>query len=68
MTALYREANDYCQNKGQKFVPVSTDSQNFDIYSSSVNMHFRCLLPGDQELERPIVKRIPDAVIEVNRQ
>jgi len=67
MTALYREANACCQNMGKKFVPVSTDSQSFDLYSSSVNMHFRCLLAGDPELERPVIKRIPDTLIELNK-
>lgn len=67
MSSLYREANTYCQNMGKKFVPVSTDSQSFDLYSSSVNMHFRCLLANDPELERPTMKRIPDTLIEVNK-
>ena len=67
MTALYKSANDYCQKMGKKFVPVSEDSQNFDIYSSSVNMHFRCLMAGDPELERPVIKRVPDTTIEIKK-
>jgi len=56
MTGLYKEANVYCQKMGKNFIPISTDAQSFDLYSSSVNMHFRCLPAGDSELERPIIK------------
>ena len=66
MTGLYKEANTYCQNMGKKFIPVSTDSQNFDLYSSSVNMHFRCLPEGDTELARPRLQKTPDTTIEVH--
>ena len=62
---LYKEANDYCKKIGKLFVPISTESQNFDLYSSSVNMHFRCLLAGDPELDRPVMKRAPDTIIEM---
>ena len=56
MTELYKGANAYCQNMGKKFLPVASSSQDFDLYSSSVNMHFRCLPAGDPELERPVMK------------
>jgi hypothetical protein len=67
MLELYKAANRYCLGLERHFLPVSTNTVPFDQRSSSVSMNFRCLLAGDRELERPMMRIEPTTRIEVIR-
>jgi len=63
---LYKKASDYCAGQNKYFVPVSQNYINLVIgRPGNVDLTFRCLVEGDPELSRPIMKKIPDTSIEV---
>ena len=62
-------ANEYCIEKGQQMMPESetpTASLNLALGAQKheVRFVFRCLEPGDKDLQRPDVDHSPDIVIE----
>lgn len=63
---LYREANDYCVSQGRQLQPISDSGVDGQPGRALANAQvtFRCLLAGDPELSRPVLKPRPDIVIE----
>ena len=62
---LYQQANTYCHSRGLLIQPVSTNSNNGDLYQfAHAELQFRCLAAGDPEIHRPAMGRAPDVVIE----
>jgi hypothetical protein len=61
------EANDHCAKQGRVFQPM-----NFQTLSAmsgtgtetGYTVTFRCLPPGDRDLQRPVYERQPTTVIE----
>jgi predicted small secreted protein len=62
---LYKKANAFCNEHGKLMNPVSSHSEKVDQMSSSVELTFRCLLESDPEYQRPNMKPVPNASIEV---
>lgn len=58
-------ANSLCASKGQEMMPVSINSgveSGFYEYDT-VSLTFRCLDPGDPELDRPTPEPFADIII-----
>ena len=63
---LYKAAAASCAAQNKIFEPVSTNYVNLVIgRPGSSELTFRCLLEGDPELTRPIMKPVANTSIEV---
>ena len=62
---VMKEASDYCNSIGKRMLPIST-SQNDVAWGKTpaAEVQFRCLSPGDPELQRPTLQPVPTTVIE----
>jgi hypothetical protein len=60
------EANAFCEQHGRQFVPVDmqTPASRNPWGTTGYAVTFRCLLPGDPELERGGSARAPDTIVE----
>ncbi len=59
----YREANDWCKQRGLVMVPVTSDS-NDAVYGrkpAGAELVFRALPPGDPDIKRSTIER-PDYI------
>lgn len=65
--SLYKQADEWCRERGLVMVPVSEQSANSTGIGSgaSAEVVFRAVKPGDPEIRRTNLKRSPDTVIEV---
>jgi hypothetical protein len=57
----FAEANEYCASMSRKMVTTNTH----DLENSGYEVTFRCLKEGDPDLVRPMLRQVPNAVIEV---
>jgi len=63
---LYKEAGKYCVAQNKILMPVNSSSIDWAIgRPASAELTFRCLFESDTELQRPDMKRVPNASIEV---
>jgi hypothetical protein len=62
------EANQHCASLGKEILVMDVSTATTNLYGAgSASVTFRCLSPGDPELVRPDIRRVPDAVIEDRR-
>ncbi len=67
---LYLEGNQFCQDKGLEFQPLSEQGVDGIMFArnTSAQIKFRCLQKGDPELNRPTMKPVANVIIENNIQ
>lgn len=67
--ALYREANEWCTQRGLVMMPVSTDAYDPQVGKrmGSAELTFRALPPGDAEIKRPTLEK-PDYIQRVQER
>lgn len=62
------EANERCSAEGKEILVTNIASGPSSHFpGGTVNITFRCLAMGDPELQRPIYRSVPSAVIENRR-
>lgn len=63
------EANQFCEERGLKFLPMNMTEGSIPMQAAlygptKYTVTFRCLRPGDPELQRPNFQQTPNIVIE----
>ncbi len=64
------EANAYCESLGKVMMPDTIKSAPRPVFGGALpgtELVFRCLAEGDPDLRRPVMRSVPDVVIEDNR-
>lgn len=62
---VMQEASDYCNSIGKKMLPISTHENDLEFgRTPAAEVQFRCLSPGDPELQRPNLQPVPAVIIE----
>jgi hypothetical protein len=63
---IYKEANEYCLQRGLQFQPVRDNSKDgVPGYAfANAELVFRCLTEGDKEINRPNMMPLPNVIIE----
>jgi len=65
---LYREANEFCIQRGQRLMPVNSISNNGSFSQfAHAEIQFRCLGEGDPDLHRPVIRQVPNVTIETKQ-
>lgn len=58
-------AGAYCQKIDREVMVTNVAGQTTNVHGAgSVDVTFRCLVPGDPQLKRPVYERSPDVIIQ----
>ena len=61
-----RRANDYCAVKGLEMLPMNVQNQGVRGFTPQENTFiFRCLAADDPDNRRPVLRKEPNAVIQI---
>lgn len=61
-------AGAYCERMSREVLVTNISGQTTNVYGAgSVDVTFRCLQPGDPQLQRPTHEKAPDVIVQNRR-